>query len=569
MIRFFTLLFAAVSLISRAQIPDYVPTDGLVDWWPLDGNAINLAGSNDGEIEGCLPAENRFGEASKALLFDDQDDRVSLDTFFGGQQMSAVSYSLWFNSAGSPGQQFLSGKEGYWRTIYIRLTSLNDIRFGGTSQGVYFGLTSNEQAFELNTWHHLVVTFEEATITLFLDGNQIAQGPSSANLLDYQFYAAGNSTATNYFGAVHPVSSGLVHFFNGKMDDFGLWNRALTEEEILALYNSEPPVLGCTDSTACNFNVEATIDEGCIPSGCMDLEACNYNALAECEGEACDYNCCPGPGCCGEGMHWDWELEQCQNTLPGDTNGDGCVQLNDLLDVLSAYGNCGQALSCGDPVSYQGYDYATVLIGEQCWFAENLRNENYDNGDAIPAGLSDSDWSSTTAGATAVYGEGSSTCFTHTPDGDACDEAWSLNEYGRLYNWYAVDDSRGLCPSGWHVPTDGEWMVMETALGMSESEANSSGWRGTDQGTQMKTTYGWNGGGNGTNSSGYSGLPGGRRYYYNGVFYDAGNYGYWWSSSPYGSVAWYRGLEDGYEDVGRNYDNRRYGFSVRCVRDAE
>ena len=61
--------------------------------------------------------------------------------------------------------------------------------------------------------------------------------------------------------------------------------------------------------------------------------------------------------------------------------------------------------TCGDPVSYQGYDYATVLIGEQCWFAENLRSENYENGDAIPAGLSDSEWSSTTLGAAAVYGE--------------------------------------------------------------------------------------------------------------------------------------------------------------------
>ena len=222
---------------------------------------------------------------------------------------------------------------------------------------------------------------------------------------------------------------------------------------------------------------------------------------------------------------------------------------------------------CGDPVSYQGYDYATVLIGDQCWFAENLRNENYENGDVIPAVLSDSEWTSTTSGATAVYGEGSSSCYTYTPDGDACDEAWSLNEYGRLYNWYAVDDTRGLCPSGWHVPTDGEWMTMEMALGMSESEANSTGWRGTDQGTQMKTTYGWDNGGNGTNSSGFSGLPGGFRSF-DGLFLNAGNNGVWWSSSPSGSSAWYRNL-DYLTNVVRFNNSPRYGFSVRCVRDAE
>ena len=94
--------------------------------------------------------------------------------------------------------------------------------------------------------------------------------------------------------------------------------------------------------------------------------------------------------------------------------------------------------------SYQGYDDATVLIGEQCWFAENLRSENYENGDAIPAGLSDSEWSSTTLGAAAVYGEEYGSCEHYSANIDACDPNQSLNEYS-LYNWYAVDDERGLC----------------------------------------------------------------------------------------------------------------------------
>jgi uncharacterized protein (TIGR02145 family) len=197
---------------------------------------------------------------------------------------------------------------------------------------------------------------------------------------------------------------------------------------------------------------------------------------------------------------------------------------------------------CGDPVSYQGYDYATVLIGEQCWFAENLRSENYDNGDAIPAGLSDSEWTSTTSGATAVYGESAS----------------NLETYGRLYNWYAVDDARGLCPSGWHVPTDGEWTVMTDFLGGASVA-----------GGQMKTTYGWSNGGNGTNSSGFSGLPGGYRDYYDGFFYEAGSLGLWWSSSPVGSSAWFRYLSSFSEDVYRFDTYPRDGFSVRCVRDAQ
>ena len=241
-----------------------------------------------------------------------------------------------------------------------------------------------------------------------------------------------------------------------------------------------------------------------------------------------------------------------------DTDGSGVVGLTDLMNLLSVYGVVtAPSFTCGDPVSYQGYDYATVLIGEQCLFAENLRSENYENDDAIPSNLSGSDWSSTTSGAVAVYGEGSSPCYGDSPDGDACDEAWSLNEYGRLYNWYAVDDSRGLCPSGWHVPTDAEWTVMTDYLG------------GTSvAGSQMKTDYGWSNDGNGTNSSGFSGLPGGYRDY-DGFSLDAGYYGIFWSSSPNGSDAWNRYLFDYSENVGRYYGSPQFGFSVRCVRDAE
>ena len=255
-----------------------------------------------------------------------------------------------------------------------------------------------------------------------------------------------------------------------------------------------------------------------------------------------------------------------------DSDGDGCVGMSDLLSLLSVFGSCeAQAFACSDPVNYQGYDYATVLIGEQCWFAENLRNELYLNGDSIPANLSDEDWVNTSSGAVAVYGEGISECYGYSPDGDVCDEAWSLNEYGRLYNWYAVDDARGLCPSGWHVPRDGEWMTLEIALGMSESEANDIGFRGTDQGTQMKTDYGWFAPFNNTNSSGFSALPGGKRSSNGHVA--AGDYGYWWSSSPNfaNPNPWCRVLSRSSHRVGRGtfYSNPRGGCSVRCIQDSE
>ena len=113
-------------------------------------------------------------------------------------------------------------------------------------------------------------------------------------------------------------------------------------------------------------------------------------------------------------------------------------------------------------------------------------------------------------------------------------------------------------------------MTMEMALGMSEEEVNGIFFRGTDQGTQMKADYGWPNGGNGTNSSGFTGLPGGYRYGPSGNFYGASYaFGRWWTSTRDDSNAWYRALNDDRESVGRNAADLRNGYSVRCVRDAE
>jgi uncharacterized protein (TIGR02145 family) len=236
-------------------------------------------------------------------------------------------------------------------------------------------------------------------------------------------------------------------------------------------------------------------------------------------------------------------LSGCMDPEAGNYNPEAMIE-----DGSCVYG----PLECGgvSTVTYDGYTYDLVAIGDQCWFAENLRSEHYANGEGIPGDLSNGEWSSTTNGAQAIY----------------ANDASNLTDYGRLYNWYAVDDERGLCPSGWHVPTDGEFMTLEIELGMSESEANDTGWRGTDQGTQMKSSPSDDPSWNGTNTSGFSGLAGGYRYY-NGVFGYGGNYGYFWSASAYGTVAWSRLLSGGYTVVNRSYNNRRNGFSVRCVRD--
>jgi len=127
--------------------------------------------------------------------------------------------------------------------------------------------------------------------------------------------------------------------------------------------------------------------------------------------------------------------------------------------------------------------------------------------------------------------------------------------YGKLYNWYAINDPRGLAPKGYHIPTVAEWTILTENLGV-------------EAGTKMKSTSGWENNGNGTNTSGFAGLPGGFRNN-DGNFSDVGASGNWWSSSEFISFnAWCRYLIDNDGDVmyiAKN--NKRDGFSVRCIKD--
>ena len=553
--RLFLLLFGAVSLVVHAQVPDYVPTEGLVAWYPFNGNANDESGNgNDGEVAGASIAGDHHGGQS-AFYFNGDGDQISIPYSASLAPTEQISVSVWCNPETLEGKNLVSNGThvNYFQRSYYMFgpNESGQCRFrinaGGVEDNVY-----SSGSFGTSEWIHVIGTYDGTHMKLYVNG-QLEGTLAKSGPINQHGY--GTTVGGNIFYAWSD------YWFQGSIDDIGIWNRALTEDEILALYNAEPPVPGCTDSTACNFDAEATSDDGsCIPSGCMEPEACNYNALAECEGEACDYTCCPGPGCCSAGMYWDYDLEQCLNyeTCQEDLDGDGVIGINDLMELLSSFGTmCEEPetveFTCGDPMNYHGYDYATVQIGEQCWFAENLRGESYSDGEAIPTDLSDSEWAGTAEGAVSVY------------DGDMA----NLSAYGRLYNWYAVEDSRGLCPSGWHIPSDGEFIMLELELGMSEDETNGLGWRGTNQGIQLKSNFGWWAGGNGDDSIGFTALPGGNRLPsggYNAALTD----GNWWTSSSSESQdgqRMERNLDYNRDNIARGNQPSNFGFSVRCIKD--
>ena len=179
-----------------------------------------------------------------------------------------------------------------------------------------------------------------------------------------------------------------------------------------------------------------------------------------------------------------------------------------------------------------------IKIGTQTWTSTNLDVTKYRNGDAIPQVQDKNAWAKLKTGAWCYY-------ENETANGTT---------YGKLYNWFAVNDPRGFAPKGYHIPTDAEWTILTDNLG-------------DEAGTKMKSTSGWNKDGNGTNTSGFAGLPGGCRNS-NGNFGYVGALGYWCSSSESNTDnAWCRYLSNDDGFVNRNYLNKHSGFSVRCLRD--
>ncbi len=190
-----------------------------------------------------------------------------------------------------------------------------------------------------------------------------------------------------------------------------------------------------------------------------------------------------------------------------------------------------------------GNVYNTVVIGKQVWMVENLKVTKYRNGDPIPNVKDDLEWKNTNIGAYCDYNNKPS----------------NSEIYGRLYNWHAVSDSRGLAPKDWHIPTEADWQVLVDYLGGND-----------DAGGKLKeagTTHWGNPNTGANNKSGFSALPAGYRNY-EGIFSDLGYDASWWTSSDqYMRYAWYRSLTYSSAGISNHYFHRELGFSVRCIRD--
>lgn len=221
------------------------------------------------------------------------------------------------------------------------------------------------------------------------------------------------------------------------------------------------------------------------------------------------------------------------------------INLFTLLIFICSCTNNGKNKT-GISTDQEGNNFKTIKIGKQVWMAQNLIVSTFKNGDYIEEAKSDLEWYQANKNRRPAW------CyFDNNPK--------TGKKYGKLYNWHAVNDPRGLAPEGWHIPSQNEWKVLEEYLGGSFIA-----------GTRMKSQNGWNSSGHGTNVSGFNALPcGDRPHEAKYSRYKIGDGAFWWSSTRHPktpSQACTRWVTTVDGDLNFNWTNIGNGCSIRCIK---
>ena len=216
-------------------------------------------------------------------------------------------------------------------------------------------------------------------------------------------------------------------------------------------------------------------------------------------------------------------------------------------------------------IDYDGNIYNTVQIGIQCWMKENLKTTHYSDGSEIELVEDETEWIGLSYDRKAY-------CYYEN------DSVYGDN-YGALYTWAASMNGeqgnnenpsgiQGICPNGWHLPSDNEWMELELYLGMSVELIDTLGWRGNNEGKKLKDVQGWYGNGDGTNITGFTAKPAGVKAYY-GTFLEIGKSVHFWvateNETQKANVRWLYYSNSGIARGWNEYKNN--GLSVRCIND--
>lgn len=483
----------------------------LVAYYPFNGGVMDESGNDNGGItvvNGATLTNDRFEEESKAYYFDGSSSNISLGNSLNLiNGTSTFTISAWINPSylAEEGQNTIIGErdngDNYQFAVYGK-----HIYFSYWSSGVEFMFSGGQIA--LNQWQHVIVTCDGANVKFFING-----------LADSAYPAAGpvdSNPSTLYVG----MYNGSNTPFKGKIDEIRFYNCPLSDAQISQLYaNYHPPQ-----------TLSAVPGDGQVTLSWSSERMDEIDRYEIFQDGTLIYNVS------GSTVY----------TVPGLVNH----QLYRFhIQSVDIYGNTSQpslsiykAPSATTVTDINGNVYPTVIIGNQEWMAENLRTIHYQNGDPIDNFEDNTDWSNLVTGAYNWYNN-------------------DYNNYGivygALYNWYAVADSRNICPEGWRVPNDAQWSELMADVGGA-----------SNAGVFLKAQFGWDDEGNGNNQFGFSALPGGERSGSDGTYSGASNLGYWWTGNGVDAESGVVWVMWSYYDFAGNYNlSKKDGNSVRCIMD--
>ena len=541
--RMFLILALSILFIPTGisqDLPSYVPTDGLVAYYPFNGNANDASGNgNNGTVSGALLTADKDGDAEKAYEFTVNENggwgnpqqEITVD-YNTSMNSNTITLSAWVFPRTKPGSYadrpltiFGRWADGVSNEVFrFQITyDQNTTESAGAGANKIFlqisnassnGNTSNNSEFfkggdiPFNQWTHVAVTYDGSVGKVYQNGQLVAEDQIDVNI------NAGGSALN--IGSLKS-SNGTWYLFDGKLDELGYWNKVLSAEKIGNLFSNSADIL---------------------LNGTVSVENNQIKNVAD-----------PSDG--KDAVNKDYLLEK-------------IALLQDQIDALQS------TTGSGTVTDQDGNSYPYLTYGDQVWTVKNAEMITYRDGTPIPQVNDATEWENLTTGAW---------CYN---DNDQSN--W------KLYNWYAIagihdndenTPNKVLAPEGWHVPSDTEWTELENYL-----IANGYNYDGTTTenkiGKSLASTSEWNSSTNNgdvgsnqilNNSSGFNAPPKSYRIE-NGEFYSQGVHAMFWSSTESLNfnfpMAWNRYLSYDSKNLFRNASlstDKNSGLSVRIVSD--
>ena len=429
-----TLAFFTLPMLNAQDLPSYVPTDGLIAYYPFNGNANDASGNgHHGTVNGATLANDQNGNDNKAYEFivnesaswGSPQEEIEID-FSSSMNSNLLSLSAWVNPREKPSpyndrSHSIFGRwEGGVQNEIFRFVVGND-------NALYFQISDGNNNIEnysggnvpYDSWTHVSAVLNEKNIKLYVNGQKV-----SDELFVNNINTTGNSDLTI---ASMPMSNGTWYFFDGHLDEMGYWNRALTEQEIQNLYTSSTGDI--------------------LLNGIVSVES-----------------------------------NQIKNVADPTDNQDAATKNyvdSKTTEILNGqnFSNNTQIGLTGTVRDNEGNVYETIVMcdGKQ-WTTSFLNVSKFNNGDPIYNAVSNGEWT------------------------DRSSSAWCYYEnqdygIGKLYNWWVVEDSRGIAPEGWHIATEEDWASIAECLGgvsiagkkvkatFKDSQGSNASWSHNDDGS--------------------------------------------------------------------------------------